>query len=86
MNELQLIEAAKVGDVNWVQALIECGGDLEQKDDYGWTALNWTSGHGDAEIIRIFLEAGADAANSGGGFRVPYKIVRVTVTVVSDIP
>ncbi|UOA09652.1 ankyrin repeat domain-containing protein [Methylobacter sp. S3L5C] len=86
MNKLQLIEAAKVGGVNWVQALIECGGNLEQKDYYGWTAYNWTSIYGDAEIFRIFLESGADTVNSGGGFRVPYQIVGVVkwVTAVTQ--
>lgn len=74
MNELQLIEAAKAGDVNRVKALIECGEDLEQKDDYGWTALNWAAGHGDSAIVRLLLEAGANAVNSGRDLRTPYQI------------
>lgn len=74
MNELQLIEAAKAGDTNWVQALIETGEDLEQKDDYGWTALNWAAGCGNLAVVRILLEAGANAVNSGRDLRTPYQI------------
>lgn len=52
MNKPQLIEAAKTGDINRLQALIENGEALEQKDDYGWTALNWAAGRrGDTEIV-----------------------------------
>ncbi len=74
MNESQLIDAAKAGDVNRVQALIEAGEDLEQKDGYGWTALNWAAGQGDPVIVLLLLEAGANAANSGRDLRTPYQI------------
>lgn len=74
MNELQLIEAAKAGDANRVQALIAGGEDLEQKDDYGWTALNWAAGCGDAAIVLLLLKAGANALNSGRDLRTPYQI------------
>lgn len=81
MNEPQLIEAAKAGDVNRVQALIEGGNDLEQKDDYGWTALNWASGRGDLAIVRLLLEAGANAVNSGRDLRTPYQIALAAAQV-----
>lgn len=81
MNEPQLIEAAKAGDVNRVQALIEGGEDLEQKDDYGWTALNWAAGHGDAGVVRLLLEVGANAVNSGRDLRTPYQIALAAAQV-----
>lgn len=81
MNELQLIEAAKAGDVNRVQALIEGGEDLEQKDDYGWTGLNWVAGHGDAAIVRLLLKSGANALNSGRDLRTPYQIALAAAQV-----
>lgn len=74
MNESQLIDAAKAGDVNRVQALIEAGEDLEQKDGYGWTALNWAAGRGDPVTVLVLLEAGANADNSGRDLRTPYQI------------
>lgn len=74
MNEPQRIEAAKIGDVNRVQALINDGEDLEQKDDYGWTALNWAAGHGDTTVVLLLLKAGANPVNSGRDLRTPYQI------------
>lgn len=81
MNELRLIETAKAGDVNGVQALIETGEDLEQKDDYGWTALNWATGRGNLAVVRLLLEAGANAANSGRDQRTPYQIALAAAQV-----
>lgn len=81
MNEAQLIEAAKADDVNWMRALIEAGEDLEQKDAYGWTALNWAAGRGDAAIVRLLLEAGANAGNSGRDLRTPYQIALAAAQV-----
>ncbi len=81
MNKLQLIEAAKAGDVNRVQTLVEGGEDLEQKDDYGWTALNWVAGHGDAAIVRLLLKSGANALNSGRDLRTPYQIALAAAQV-----
>ncbi len=81
MNEGQLIEAAKADDIHWMQALIESGEDLEQKDDYGWTALNWAAGRGDSAIVQLLLEAGANAANSGRDLRTPYQIALAAAQV-----
>ncbi|MGZ4955593.1 MAG: ankyrin repeat domain-containing protein [Methylobacter sp.] len=81
MNEPQLIEAAKAGDVNRVQALVESGEDLEQKDDYGWTALNWAAGHGDLATVRLLLEAGVNPVNSGRDLRTPYQIALAAAQV-----
>lgn len=81
MNKGQLIEAAKADDIHGMQALIESGEDLEQKDDYGWTALAWAAGRGDSAIVRLLLEAGADAANSGRDLRTPYRIALAAAQV-----
>ncbi|MGZ4968867.1 MAG: ankyrin repeat domain-containing protein [Methylobacter sp.] len=81
MNESQLIDAVKAGDVNWVQALIESGADLEQKDDYGWTALNWAAGRGGPVIVRSLLDAGANPVNSGRDRRTPYQIALAAAQV-----
>lgn len=81
MNKLQLIEAAKTGAINRVQALIINGENLEQKDDYGWTALNWAAGRGDTEIVKLLLEAGANPINSGRDLRTPYQIALAAARV-----
>jgi hypothetical protein len=81
MSRLQLIGAAKTGDIHRVQALIENGEELEQKDDYGWTALNWAAGRGDTEIVKLLLEAGANPINSGRDLRTPYQIALAAARV-----
>jgi hypothetical protein len=81
MNTSQLIEAAKAADIDRVQALIERGDDLEQKDSYGWTALNWAAGRGDLAIVRFLLEAGANPVNSGRDLRTPYQIALAAAQV-----
>lgn len=43
--------------------LIDSGENIEQIDDYGWVALNWTSGREHAAIIRL-PSAGANAAHA----------------------
>lgn len=86
MSEPQLIEAAKAGDVNRMQALIEGGENLEQKDDYGWTALNWAAGRGDSAIVLTLLEAGADAFNRGRDLRTPYQIALAAAQVDVAVP
>lgn len=81
MNEAQLIEAAKAGDISRVQALIDDGEDLEQKDNYGWTALNWAAGHGYLAIVQLLHKAGANAVNSGRDLRTPYQIALAAAQV-----
>ncbi|WP_432743122.1 ankyrin repeat domain-containing protein [Methylobacter sp. G7] len=81
MNKPQLIEAAKTDDLNRVHALIEGSDDLEQKDDYGWTALNWAAGRGDLAIVLLLLKAGANAVNSGRDLRTPYQIALAAAQV-----
>lgn len=74
MPELKLIEAVKAGDMATAAALIHHGEDIEQKDEYGWTALNWAAGKGETEIIAELLTAGADSANTGRDKRSAYRI------------
>lgn len=81
MKGLQLIEAVKGGDVNRLQALIEAGEDLEQKDDYGWTALNWAAGRGDTAIAGLLIKSGANALNSGLDLRTPYQVALAAAQV-----
>lgn len=81
MRESQLIEAAKAGDVNRIPTLLESGEDLEQKDAYGWTAMNWATGRGDSAMVRLLLEAGANAINTGRDLRTPYQIALAAAQV-----
>lgn len=81
MSEPQLIEAAKAGDLIRVQSLIAGGEDLEQKDAYGWTALNWVAGSGNSAIVQLLLEAGVNVTNTGRDLRTPYQIALAVAQV-----
>lgn len=83
MSELMLIEAAKAGDIEHIKALIDSGAELEQRDDYGWTALNWAAGKGYTGIIQKLVDAGADIANTGRDNRTAYRIALAAAHVES---
>ncbi len=53
-------DAVMQGDRDAVLALIEQGADVNQAQGDGMTALHWASEHGDAELVEMLLEAGAD--------------------------
>jgi hypothetical protein len=74
MNELQLIEAVKAGNVASVKEMIESGVDVNQQDEQGWTPLNWASGRGNLEVVKLLVENGADVFKVGRDLRTPYMI------------
>lgn len=74
IKESKLIETVKVGDAKDIENLIAEGQDIEQTDDYGWTALNWAAGKGDVRIIQKLLEIALNIANTGKDKRTAYKI------------
>ncbi len=74
MPELKLIEAVKNGEIDRIEILLNDGVDIEQKDDYGWTALNWAAGKGNTGIVEKLLSSGANIANVGMDKRSAYQI------------
>lgn len=85
MSALTLIEAVKTGDSTAVQTLINNNVDIEQADDYGWTALNWAAGKGDAAIVQQLLNAGANVAHTGKDNRTAYQIALAAAHVDSAL-
>lgn len=43
------------------QKLVECGSDIDAKDNKGWTALMWASFHGNEKIVKLLLDNYADS-------------------------
>ncbi len=55
-----LIDAAKEGDLETVQSLIEQGADVNAIDNNGNTALMWASARGHTETVGFLIDKGAD--------------------------
>ena len=58
--DVQLIQAAKDGNLPVVQALLEKGDNVNADDGHGITALMVASWNGHTEIVKSLLEKGAD--------------------------
>lgn len=54
-----LIEAAKAGDAASLTEALACGGDPNERDDTGWTALHWASQEGYESIVSDLIGSGA---------------------------
>jgi hypothetical protein len=72
--DLALIEAAKEGNQETVEKLIDSGADVNQGDDQGWTPLNFASGKGNLEMVKLLIKKGADPFKVGRDNRTPYMI------------
>jgi len=59
-NNLELIQAAKDGDVRTVENLLSDSTNVDSKDKKGATALNWAATNGHTEVVKLLLENGAD--------------------------
>ena len=57
---MDLHTASIYGHTGIVRMLLEQGGDVEAKDDGGWTALIWASRNGYQEIVTMLLDKEAD--------------------------
>jgi len=55
-----LLDAVKQSDVEAVRAAIQRGDDVNQKDTYGLSVLNYAASLGQTEIVQLLLAAGAD--------------------------
>ena len=54
----QLIDAARIGDLENARALIEAGADVNAMDEHHWTALMYAAEYNHAESVRLLIEAG----------------------------
>jgi uncharacterized protein len=74
MNEAQLLDAVKAGELAKVAELLDSGSDIHQQDEQGWTPLSWAAGRGDLNMVKLLLDRGADVFHTGRDQRTPYKI------------
>jgi len=57
---MSLYEAAYVGDLKLVETLLSKGASVNEKDEYGYTALYWSARNGHADLSKVLLENGAN--------------------------
>src|SRR5262249_28729710 len=69
-----LFEAARGGDLETAERLLESGADVNQGDEQGWTPLNFASGRGNLAMVKLLIEKGADPFKTGRDNRTPYMI------------
>jgi hypothetical protein len=74
MSALPLIAAVRSGDSTAVQTLLSNHSNIEQADDYGWTALQWAAARGDTAMVELLLNAGANILHTGKDNRTAYQI------------
>ncbi|HXH24212.1 MAG TPA: ankyrin repeat domain-containing protein, partial [Vicinamibacterales bacterium] len=63
-----LVFAAREGDIESAQALLDAGADVNQQTEYGWTPLLTAINNRNYRLAKLLIERGADVnlANKGG--------------------
>jgi ankyrin repeat protein len=75
-NVTPLMKAAKSGDADNVQQLIDGGTNIDEESAYGWTALMFASWQGHEEVVRFLLKSGASTDHVSG--QVPSRFETTT--------
>jgi len=77
MQATPLMYAASAGETGIVKILIQAGADVNEKDEYGGTALIRAADSGHREMVEYLLDEGAeiDAMERGSRFTALFKAV-----------
>jgi FOG: Ankyrin repeat len=62
---VQLLEAAQNGNVNYVRSALNHGADVNARNTKGLTALMMASERGNVEVVKLLLDKGADVNAKG---------------------
>ncbi len=70
----RLLAAIRSNDLEEVAALLDAGVSLDGRDEHGWTALCSAAAIGNASLVHMLVERGADVFLTGVDERTPYLI------------
>jgi ankyrin repeat protein len=59
-----------------VQALLNCGADLNAASSDGYTALHYAAAHAEFGMVRVLVEAGADLDRRNGESLTPLELAK----------
>lgn len=76
MAEQPVIEAVKARDAAAVERALSGGASVDERDERGWTALCWAAGGGEAALVRLLIDRGADVTLTGTDDRTPLMIAK----------
>jgi uncharacterized protein len=84
---IPLLDASIRGESFKVQSLIDNGVDLNERDDYEWTALQLAAAYGQADIVSLLLRNGADPnlTNTQGRNALMYAAAFNHIEIVSEL-
>eukprot|EP00929_Paragymnodinium_shiwhaense_P014635 TRINITY_DN122565_c0_g1_i1.p2 TRINITY_DN122565_c0_g1~~TRINITY_DN122565_c0_g1_i1.p2 ORF type:complete len:163 (-),score=39.36 TRINITY_DN122565_c0_g1_i1:149-637(-) len=71
---IRLVDAARVGDVEAVKQAVRDGASVNTADSHGWTALHYCSANGNVEITRILVDSGSDVNTTLPDFSTPLML------------
>ena len=66
-----LRDAASAGDLEGVRAALAAGADVNERGEFGDTALNLAAEHGHAAVVNALVSTDADISNRGGADKTP---------------
>jgi hypothetical protein len=64
----RIVDAAEANDADAVRRFIRAGWPLDARGQHRMTALHWAGFHGNLEIVRMLLDAGAEVNLGGNDF------------------
>jgi len=64
----RIVDATEANDAAAVRRFVRAGWPLDARGQHRMTALQWAAFHGNLEIVRMLLDAGADANLGGNDF------------------
>ena len=68
--------AAKYGEADCVEALLEWGADKDAVDNDGWTALHWAAVEAKLECVRLLVRVRADRAKKNKDGKTAHDLAR----------